>query len=335
MNACTGTGGRGCSCEFHTRRRPYARAHAARQRAEKLAQKNAGSSICQARLGQFGRCGGMLETVTDGNGGTTVACRLCERKRRGVCRECSRPVDGQTGKALRCVEHKRLEKDRAWRRHRRRDPEGVRRSARRNYQGNDERRRARNEYKKAWRKANADKVRAYKRRYIEKHASNPDSAYRQYHAKYRETYREQKRALERDRLKVAPPPRKTAPKCSKCGKSTRWKPVPNGGSGRPWTTCNACVPPCVRAARQRNRRRQLARAKAWTESIPTKVKLPPQMAERGPGWERLCITPGCDTVVTHRKKKCTKCQRHDAAIAAEKLAPLRGRGRRTDLKRVA
>ena len=69
--------------------------------------------------------------------------------------------------------------------------------------------------------------------------------------------------------------------------------------------------------------------------MPKKVKLPPQMAERGPGWERLCITPGCDIVVTHRRKKCTKCRREAAARAAAKLAAHHGRGRRTDLGRVA
>jgi hypothetical protein len=122
---------------------------------------------------------------------------------------------------------------------------------------------------------------------------------------------------------------------TRCGKSTRWTPIPHGGNGKPWTVCTPCLYPSERRIRQQNRRRQLARAKEWLSIDRAQVKVPPQLAQRGPGWERTCITPGCDIVVTHRKKKCTKCLDRDRLLAERLLASSRGRGRRTDLERVA
>ena len=39
---------------------------------------------------------------------------------------------------------------------------------------------------------------------------------------------------------------------------------------------------------------------------------------------RTCVTPGCDIVVTHRKKMCTKCRNAKAARGAAELARYRG-----------
>ena len=233
-------------------RRQYAREYARRRRAEQLAALNAGASTCQARLGMHGRCGGLLETITDGQGRTSLRCPLCERKRAGICRECGLPVAGQRGKALRCEHHMKVEHDRAWRRHRERDPEANRRASRRNYQRNAERRRQKNEYKRQWRLANREKVRAQKRRSALRNREH----YLEYHRKRREREREQL------------------------------------------------------AARERSRGRGITEL-------------------------RTCITPGCDVVVTHRKKKCSKCRERDRVQAVEALAQHTGRGRRTDLEHVA
>lgn len=229
-------------------RRKYDREYARRRRAEKLAAKNASASTCQAKLGRFGVCAAVLETVTDGNGRTALRCPMCERKARGICRDCGLPVAGQVRKAIRCTYHTKAAKDAAWRRCRDRDPEAHRRSSRRNYQRNDERRRRKNEYKKAWRKANPEKVRAYKLAEMQR----PNAKRLEYHRKRRERDREQLRARER------------------------------------------------------------ARARGIVEM-------------------RTCVTPGCDIVVTHRKKKCTKCRERERVQGLALLAPTKGRGRRTDL----
>lgn len=304
-----------------------------RRRDAELAALNLRAQRCQRGNGG-GKCNTLLETHVGEFGRTIVTCPACERRKRGICRECPRPVAGQVGKAVRCTEHKELAKREQERACNERHAEAYREKYREYYHRPDVNAR-RNEYKRAWRKAHPEEVRAQKQRYIEKHRADPNSRYIRYHAKYREKYRLQKRELERERLARNPEPRKTAPKCTRCGKSTRWKPIPHGNSGRPWMVCTPCLFPCERKVRMRNRRRAIARAKEWEASIPKKVKRPPRMAERGPGWERTCITPGCDIVVTHRKKKCTKCRRAAAAAAAAKLAAHQGRGRRTDLERVA
>jgi len=97
--------------------------------------------------------------------------------------------------------------------------------------------------------------------------------------------------------------------------------------------CTACLFPSQRKIRLRNRARARERSKQWLAGIPTRVKSPPNSPRRGPNGERLCITPGCDTVLTHRKKKCTKCLERVAADARRLLSRTAGRGRRTDLER--
>jgi hypothetical protein len=124
----------------------------------------------------------------------------------------------------------------------------------------------------------------------------------------------------------------TARRCTKCGKSTRWKPIA-GVKGRPWSKCNTC---CWPHERRRRRRVRYAAARAIALALaakPVRIVQPKAPALRGPGGERLCITPGCDIVVTHRKKKCSKCRAKDRQAAGEALAPFRGRGRRSDLDR--
>ena len=337
LTKCTGIGGRGCSCAFHVHRRDYERRYAADRRQQKLEALQLRLQRCPRRAGP-GVCGGILETfIEQGTGRTRVRCPLCERRRRGTCRDCNARVYGQVGKAIRCEKHAEQARIAAVRRSEQRHRDKRLAHSRAYYQNNADVRARRNEYKRWYRKVHPEKVRAQKKRYVEKHRKNPNSAYNRYHRRYRAKYRLQKRELERDRLRAAPPSRKTSPKCTRCGRSTRWKPVPMGHAGRPWTVCTRCLFPSERKIRMRNRRRARQRAKEWIASIPApgRIRRPVRMAERGPGWERLCITPGCDIVVAHRKKKCTKCREREAALAAAKLAPFRGRGRRTDLEQVA
>lgn len=321
-------------CESCGRRREWERKYARDQREKQLKEQLRTAARCPKRQGPA-TCGGPIRVDVGTLGETVLVCEWCERQAAGICRDCSRPVYGTIRKARYCAEHAKASRQRSIEASQERHHDERLQRSREYYQGNDEVRQRRTEYKRAWRKANPEKVKAQKKRYVERHAADPNSKYNRYHAKYRKKYRHQRRVLERDRLRVAPPLRKSSPKCTKCGKSTRWKPVPFGGSGRPWTVCTACLHPCERAVRQKSRRRQLARAREYFDAIPRKVNRPPREATRGPGWERLCITPGCETVLTHRRKKCTKCRARDAELAAQRLADHRGRGRRTDLENVA
>ncbi|HEY7236543.1 MAG TPA: hypothetical protein VH539_20445 [Gemmatimonadaceae bacterium] len=332
MNQCSGAGGRGCACPFHVRLRERHRGYARARRAKRLDEEMQTAATCPRRQGSS-TCGGRIRVDVVEFGKTKLTCERCERRTRGICRDCPARVYGQVGKAIRCARCARVATREAVRASEARHHDERIEKSRAYYRDNEEVRRRRNEYKRAWRKANPEKVRAQKKRYVDRHAANPNSRYNRYHKKYRTRYREQKRELERDRLQAVAAPR-TARPCTRCGKSTRWRPVHKGHAGKPWTVCTKCLHPCERKTRLRNRRRALARAKAWLDSIPdpSRIRRPPTAAVRGPGWERTCITPGCDTVLTHRKKKCTKCRQRDAQAANQTLAHQRGRGRRTDLE---
>lgn len=333
---CTGAGGRGCGCPFHTHRRVYHRAYAGAKRRRELEQLQLRSQRCPRRAGP-GVCGGILETfIESGTGRTRVRCPLCERRRRGVCRDCNAPVYGMVGRAIRCERHAEEARRQAIRASEARHHDERIAKSRAYYRNNEAVRQRRNEYKRAWRKANPDKVRLQKKRYVERHRANPHSRYNRYHARYRKKFLHHRREVERDRLRATPAPRKTSPKCTRCGKSTRWKPLPRGHSGRPWTVCTKCLFPCERRVRLRNRRRQLQRAKEWEASIPApaRIKRPPRAPQYGPAKERLCLG-GCGRVLTHRRKKCTKCRDADRAAAELALVPGRGRGHRTDREAAA
>jgi hypothetical protein len=147
---------------FDTRK--YSREWQQRKRDAALAKRNHGRERCQKRHGRFGICGALLEYVDEKSESAETYCPACERQRLGVCRDCDSPVDGKAGKALRCAEHKHAATIAAGRRHFRRHHDKELAEARRSYQQNEAVRRRRNEYKRAWRKANRDKVRAQKRR---------------------------------------------------------------------------------------------------------------------------------------------------------------------------
>lgn len=311
---------------------------AAQQRARdaRLEAANRHAQRCQHRHGG-GRCDAPLETTIGEFGRTVVVCPACERRKRGVCRDCPRPVEGTIGKAVRCARHKEIARNEQFRASEERHKEKRLEHSRRYYQDNEEVRRRRNEYKREWRKAHPEQVRAQKKRYVERHRDNPNSARSRYFARYRKRhgayYRELQATKDAERRAQRP-----IPPCSDCGKPTGWTWVP-GRTGRPWLTCMKCCWPHQRKKRRRTMRelqKQIAADPRFgLPPKPVVVRKPRTVATRGPGGERLCISPDCDIVVTHRKKKCTKCQRRDAAIASEKLAAHHGRGRRTDLEHVA
>lgn len=335
---CTGVGGRGCACDFHRANRPKQREYARRKREQILDERRRTATTCPKRHGA-GVCGAMLDTRSDGNGKVAVSCPMCERRARGICRDCSRPVDGQLGKALRCAAHKELARRQQMQDYATRNPEKVRASARAHYANDADRRARRNEYKRAWRKANLEKVRAQKKRYVDRHRADPTSRYNRYHARYREKHRMHYREIQNTRNAIVAAHRAPAPACKTCGKPTGWTPVSKQHPGRPWQTCMRHAWPHQRKERRRVRR-AAAKLIATDPTFglppkPVKVRRPPRVAERGPEFERICVGDNCDVVVTHRKKKCTKCRTRDRELALQALEGHRGRGRRVDLERAS
>ncbi|MFL5481166.1 MAG: hypothetical protein ACJ8AK_03170 [Gemmatimonadaceae bacterium] len=208
----------------------------------------------------------------------------------------------------------------------------YRRRAREQYNQPEVRRR-RNEYKRLWRKANPEKVRAQKKRYLAKYSSDPGSAYKRYHRRYRKQFAAHRRDLVR---RATARRRRPIPDCKKCGKPTGWTPVSQLAPGRPWETCMRCAAKQDRKERRRVRReaaKRIARDPHFgLASKPARVRAPLSPAPRGPGDETLCIS--ChDIVVSHRTKKCRKCRQREVDLARELLDKHRGRGRRTDLAR--
>jgi hypothetical protein len=180
---CTDRGGRGCPCAWHAKRRVYARNYARKYRAAKLDAKRMSARTCPRPFGRFGVCGGVLESdVIDGV--IVVACRACERFARGICRDCPRPVDGQVRKARRCAACKAKALQAHTRKYTENNRDEVNRRARASY--NDPRvRERRNEYKRAWRAANPEKVKAQKQR----ESARPSERRLSYHVAYREAHR--------------------------------------------------------------------------------------------------------------------------------------------------
>jgi hypothetical protein len=258
------------------RRRAYQRRYAARRRAAALARKNANATTCQRTQGQ-GRCGAVLVDATDRALGIVQrACPACARREAGVCRDCPRPVEGQRGKALRCGPCKRRAVQRAVVRYtaRHREELAARACAYARRLTGDERAR-RLALKVAWRKANPDKVRAYKAREKVRRAAEISA----YQKAYRERNRE--RIRERERRRGRAQPIKSALACRSCGAA-----IPRPAVGRARVTCNACAPPWTVA-----RRKPVA---------PLAGEVP------GAPLDHTCLG-GCGARMRGRRKKCDTC----------------------------
>jgi hypothetical protein len=315
------------------RRRWRVTAQAKRDR--ELAKKMRTAATCPHRLGRF-VCGGKLEIGVGEFGQTVVFCPWCKRRKAGICQWCDSPVYGYVGRCRYCKAHRRQSSLASGRRHYQRDRTEILKRDRAEYWSNAKRRARSIEYKRLWRKVNPEKIREQKKRYIERARHKKTGAYKRYHARYRKKFALHRRDIVR---RLAAKQRRPIPNCDKCGKPTGWTPVPGRTGGRPWDTCMKCCWPFERRRRRKIRRdaakRIAADPKFGLPAKPVRVPRPEHSPPRGPGDERLCIGSGCDIVVSHRKKKCTKCQRRDAELAAAELAKTRGRGRRVDLERVA
>lgn len=179
-NECTDRGGRGCPCAWHARRKVYAREYARRQRAPKLVAQRMQSRTCPRRFGRFGTCGAVLVSETR-DGRLVVRCPACERFERGICRDCPAAVAGTPRKARRCLRCKAKSLDAFQEKYRENNRAEVLKRARQRYQRDEDSRRRRNEYKRQWRAANPERVRAQKERSRGERRAEYQKAYREQH----------------------------------------------------------------------------------------------------------------------------------------------------------
>lgn len=211
---------------------------------------------------------------------------------------------------MRCAEHKAIAVRTAIERSAERHREKRLAGSRRYYQENEERRRARNEYKRAYRKAHPEKVRAYKRR----EALRQNEHRLEWHRKYN---RRKARILRKRQLaKLAyyrANPTRPAPKCAGCDLYLSWQPLPGGKSGRPPKWCDGCAPKYEKLRRERTGRSIPASSEPLVSHAPSLRSLEVRVGLR------TCLTPTCDVVLTGRKKKCTKCKERESEEARRLL----------------
>lgn len=138
----------------------YQRLYARAKRKGEWRARAAGRRTCPHKSGNH-VCGGLLERAVDRHGAIHDWCRLCARREAGICRDCPAPVDGQPRRAIRCGRCKAAAQRRAMARYRDRNRSLLNRRAR---LAARRQREARAAYKRLWRLANPDKVRAQKRR---------------------------------------------------------------------------------------------------------------------------------------------------------------------------
>ncbi|HET8772050.1 MAG TPA: hypothetical protein VFM71_13785 [Gemmatimonadaceae bacterium] len=201
-------------------RRAYARRHAAKCRAAKLAAANQHARTCTHREGPHGRCGGLLEDRVV-NGRVVRSCPRCARRKAGICRDCPRPVYGQVGKALRCAACKARSVAMQTKKSEAAHRAEKRARARELWLAMPaEERERRAILKRAWRKAHPDKVKAQKRR--EALRQSPHA--RAYHQRYREARKGQRSAVAMGHACLGCGewiPRGRAKKCGPCRQRTR------------------------------------------------------------------------------------------------------------------
>lgn len=262
------------------RRRRYQRIYARKRHAAQLARVNANATTCQRRQGA-GRCGATLADATDRTLGIVQReCPACARREAGICRDCPRPVEGQRGKATRCAACKRVATRAAERRFALRHRDELNAKSKAYARGLSGAKRARRlAVKAAWRKANPDKVRAYKQRERTARAE----AISEYHRAYRERNRERIRERERRRSRARAIKSRLA--CADCN-----APIPRPAVGRPAARCDACAP-----AWDAKRRKSRGPLVGLIPAAPL---------------DHACLG-GCGTRMRGRRKKCDDCAARD------------------------
>ena len=211
------------------------RVYAERARDRKWVAAAMKSTRCPRMLARGHRCSERLQNRLI-EGQTMPFCPRCDLKRRGICIDCkTEPVDGAIRKALRCAACKKLERGVAELRWRTRHPGKVRQQWKRRRKML----RATGQYetmlerKRLWRLANPKA----KARYA--HAYSRSEHARVHQAERRLRIGPQKRAVEKERLRLRKLGILMTHPCHDCGTPL---------TGRP-KKCDACRDRCYRAAR--------------------------------------------------------------------------------------
>lgn len=215
--------------------REKSRVYAERCRDKKWARAAMALSRCPRMLARGHPCRERLGSRVVA-GETVPFCPRCDLKRRGICIDCKRePVEGTARKALRCGACKKLERGIAELRWRKRHPGKVKAQWRRRRKVL----RATGKYeqmllhKKLWRLANPKAKARYAKAY------NASEHAREYQRQRRARLGPEKRALERERLRLRKLGIVMTHPCVDCG-----API----SGRP-KKCTACAQGTYRRAR--------------------------------------------------------------------------------------
>lgn len=328
------------------RRRRAARLHRRRSFAIVLARRNAHARRCQFGPAHM-KCGALLEDRIDRQRGIVVRwCPQCDRRERGICRDCPAPVAGQVRKAIYCAACRDRHQRASMRRYTAAHLADVRAKARNYYANDNERRDRRNAYKRAYRKLHRDKTVRQKYRAGIRH-----NATREKMLAYHRRYNAERRAAKALVAKLAyreshPLPQ---PICRDCRRDIPFHvhgeriSLDQGTAGmRPPSRCIFC-------AVRRNKHEVRASVARWIRRADGEIAAgPPPKPKRVRPWtprqrstrhnaagERLCWTETCVTVVRGREKKCAACKAREAADAAQLLVAHTGRGRRTDLATVS
>jgi len=194
-------------------RRPYEREWARQKRFKRWLAANEGQAVCQARKGKY-FCGGEL-TMRDGH----LSCVWCALKFLGLCRDCLSPVVGG-GNSIRCDVCREIERNAAAVRYDKRWPgrkneESRVRMARWKAEG-DPRYHSKQEYRKAYRAANPDKVRVWRAKWIRSEKAKA------WHRAYNRRRVLEKRKMERNRARGLLEPRYCLGGCGTVLRG-RWK----------------------------------------------------------------------------------------------------------------
>jgi hypothetical protein len=205
------------------------------------------AAICLKRF-----CGGIITSHVVEFGRVVHSCARCERKARGICRDCPNPVYGRVGWALRCetcAAKKRALEDKRFRA----DPDVKRHIAardRKKYRKNKAFRDRKRRQRREWAARHRDEVARAKRRFLMREGPSRDrylATQRRHNAD--PVRAEKKRVHARARYYVLHPER-PLPICAGCRLRLNW-----GGTGAPPKWCDDCCP-----AAEKSRRRRLGRS---------------------------------------------------------------------------
>lgn len=292
-------------------------AHARKKRRERWLQEARASRTCPHRHGS-GRCGALLVEHTDGTGKLVLSCPACARRLRGICRDCPRPVEGRVGSAVRCAECKERTRREQVANYVKQHREEINARMRERSQRADERAR-RIAYGKAYRKANPERVRLWKRR----EALKQGGRRLEYAERYNAMRREAKAAAMREAYYATTPA--PTPTCASCARDIPWEARgQRGQAGRPPKRCVFCEarerPAVLRSYvlkwAAKDDRVVTAPAKPAVRPLRPKRRQPTRLNAEG---QRLCVDRSCDQVVSGREKKCARCKQRERELALRQL----------------